>query len=75
VKSVGLVVSDGLTSTENAFVKVFPKTPHQLCVVHFKINITTLFPYKHRFQINDELKEGFRLVTSTDTPIDGFNRL
>ena len=75
VQSVGLVVSDGLISIENAFAKVFPGTPHQLCVVHFKRNITTLFPYKLRTQVNDELKEVFRLETSTDNPIDGFNRL
>ena len=75
VQSVGLMVSDGLTSIENAFAKVFPGTPHQLCVVHFKRNITALFPYKLRAQINEELKEVFRLQTSTDSPIDGFNRL
>lgn len=75
VESVGLIVSDGLTSIENAFAKVFPGIPHQLCVVHFKRNITALFPYKLRSQINDELREVFRLETSTDTPMDGFNRL
>lgn len=75
VKSVGLVVSDGLTSIENAFAKVFHGTPHQLCVVHFKRNITAIFPSKLKQQINDELREVFRLETSTDTPIDAFNRL
>ena len=75
VKSVGLLVSDGLASIENAFAKVFQGTPHQLCVVHFKRNISALFPYKLRLQVHDELKEVFRLETSTDTPIDGFNRL
>lgn len=75
LESVGLVVSDGLTSIENAFAKVFAGTPHQLCVVHFKRNITALFPSKLKQQINDELKEVFRLESSTDTPLDGFNRL
>lgn len=75
VKSIGLIISDGLISIENACAKVFPGTPHQLCVVHFKRNITALFPYKLRAQVNEELKEVFRLETSTDTPIDGFNRL
>ena len=75
VKSVGLMVSDGLTSIENAFAKVFPGTPNQLCVIHFKRNITTLFPYKLRSQINEELKDVFRLEASTDNPIDRFNRL
>jgi len=75
VKSVGLIVSDGLTSIENAFSKIFPGTPHQLCVVHFKRNITKLFPTKLKTQINDELREVFRLETSTDNAVDGFNRL
>ena len=39
VQSVGLVVSDGLISIENAIAKAFPNAQHQLCVVHMKRNI------------------------------------
>ncbi len=36
VQSVGLIVSDGLASIENAIAKSFPSAQHQLCVVHIK---------------------------------------
>jgi putative transposase len=75
LKSIGLVVSDGLNSIENSVAKSFPNTPHQLCVVHFKRNITQIFPYKQRFEINEELKHVFPVETSECTPIEGFKRL
>ena len=61
MKTVGLVVLDGLTSIENAVDKYFPDTPHQLCVVHFKRNITKIFPQKLKKEINNELQEVFLL--------------
>ena len=75
VKSIGLVVSDGLSSIENAVAKVFKGTPHQLCVVHFKRNISIIFPIKSRTEINTELKEVFQIGKKSDTPIEGYNRL
>ena len=57
VKSIGLVVSDGLTSIENASAKVFSGTKHQLCVVHFKRNVLAIFPRTKRAEIGIELKE------------------
>jgi putative transposase len=75
VKSIGLVVSDGLTSIENAVVKSMPGTAHQLCVVHFKRNIMALFPYKLRPQIGEELKEVFPIETDEYSPLQAFERL
>ncbi len=75
VKSIGLVVSDGLSSIENAVAKVFTGTPHQLCVVHLKRNISAVFPFKLRKEINEELKDVFLIGTKNDAPIDGYNRL
>ena len=75
VQSVGLIVSDGLTSIENAVAKVFTGTPHQLCVVHFKRNITKLFPQKLKKVINDELREVFLIDSPNDNPVDGYARL
>ena len=75
VQSIGLVVSDGLTAIENAVAKSFTGTPHQLCVVHFKRNITKIFPMKIKKEINEELKKVFLIGSSNDNPIDGFNRL
>ena len=59
VQSVGLIVSDGLTSIENAVAKVFTGTPHQLCVVHFKRNITKLFPQKLKKSLMTSLEKSF----------------
>jgi transposase-like protein len=75
VQSIGLVVSDGLTAIENAVAKSFTGTAHQLCVVHFKRNITKVFPMKIKKEINEELKKVFLIGSNNDNPIDGFNRL
>jgi transposase-like protein len=75
VQSVGLIVSDGLTSIENAVAKVFTGTPHQLCVVHFKRNITKLFPQKLKQIINDELREVFLIDAPNDNLVAGYARL
>lgn len=75
LKTIGLCVSDGLSSIETALAKSFPNTDHQLCVFHFKRNITSVFPRKLRQQINDELKEVFLLETNSISVLDGYNRL
>jgi len=75
LKSIGLVVSDGLTSIENAVAKSFTGTPHQLCVVHFKRNITKIFPQKLKKEINNELQEVFLIEEKEDSPVAGFERL
>lgn len=75
VKSVGLVVSDGLISIENASVKAFPGAKHQLCVVHFKRNLLAVFPRTKRAEIGVELKEIFQVETKNTTPIASFEKL
>lgn len=75
VKSVGLVVSDGLTFIENATAKVFPRAKHQLCVVHFKRNMLAVFPRTKRAEIGVKLKEIFQVETKSTTPIASFEKL
>lgn len=75
VESIGLIVSDGLTSIENAVAKSFTGTPHQLCLVHFKRNITKIFPKKLKKEVNEELKDVFLVEVQGDSPVEGFNRL
>lgn len=75
VKSVGLVVSDGLTSIENASAKVFPDAKHQLCVVHFKRNVLAVFPRTKRAEIGLELKEIFQIETKITTAVASFEKL
>ena len=54
VRSVGLIVSDGLASIENAIVKSFPNTQHQLCVVHIKRTILSIFLRTKKLEIGKE---------------------
>lgn len=75
VESVGLVVSDGLTSIENAIAKSFPDAQHQLCVVHMKRNILAVFPRTKRLEIGKELLEIFAIETKNITPIAAFKNL
>mgnify|MGYP003485066170 CR=1 FL=1 len=75
VESVGLIVSDGLTSIENAIAKSFPDAAHQLCVVHMKRNILAVFPRTKRLEIGKELLEVFAIETKKITPIEGFKNL
>ena len=75
VQSVGLVASDGLPSIENAIAKAFPEAQHQLCVVHMKRNILSVFPRTKRQEIAKELLEIFAIDTKKITPIEGFKNL
>jgi putative transposase len=75
VKSVGLIVSDGLTSIENAIAKAFPGSKHQLCVVHFKRNILAVFPKTKRSDVAAKLNEIFPMETKSTSPIDAFKKL
>ena len=75
VESIGLVVSDGLTGIENAVPKVFPMASHQLCVVHFKRNVLSVFPREKRAEIAKELKEIFLVETTATSPVDAFGKL
>lgn len=54
VESVGLFVSDALSGVENAVKRVYPNSKHQLCVVHLKRNIRSIFPckLKEKYQQN-----------------------
>ena len=72
VQSVGLIVSDGLTSIENAIAKSFPNAQHQLCVVHMKRNILAVFPRMKRLEIGKELLEIFAIETKNVTPVKSF---
>jgi putative transposase len=75
VESVGLFVSDALSGVENAVKRVYPNSKHQLCVVHLKRNIRSIFPCKLKEKISAELNEIFQMETKILKPIDGFNKL
>lgn len=75
VKIVGLIVFDGLSSIENAIAKSFPNAKHQLCVVHIKRNILSIFPRTKRLEIGKELLEVFAIETKKITPLEAFENL
>jgi transposase-like protein len=75
VQSVGLVVSDGLTSIENANARSFANAQHQLCVVHMKRNILAVFPRTKRIEIGRELLEIFAIETKYTTAVEAFENL
>lgn len=75
VESVGLVVSDALQGIDEASKRVYPKSKHQLCVVHLKRNIAAVFPSKNKAEVMKELAEVFPLETKSVTPIEGYNNL
>ena len=75
VESVGLIVSEGLTSIENAIAQSFPNAQYQLCVVHMKRNILAVFPKTKRQEISKELLEIFAIETKSIIPIEAFKNL
>ncbi|NRT16982.1 transposase-like protein [Flavobacterium sp. 28A] len=75
VSRLGLVVSDGLSSIENATAKVFPTIKHQLCVVPIKRNILAIFPRIKRLEIAEELLQVFAIDIKDITPVKGFENL
>ncbi len=62
VKSVGIIVSDGLSGLEKTISEEFNKVPHQKCIVHLQ---RTLQAYV-RTEDKKELAEDFRQVLSPD---------
>ncbi len=74
VKEIGLIVSDGLSSIEDAFAKHFSGTPHQFCTNHLKKNVLKNARNKDKQEIASELKDIFRTNDSSDTPEKGWQR-
>jgi transposase-like protein len=62
VKSVGIIISDGLSGLDNTISKEFSNTPHQKCIVHLQ---RILQGYVRR-EDKKELAADFRAVLSPD---------
>lgn len=62
VKSVGIIVSDGLSGLEKIISEEFNKTPHQKCIVHLQRILQAYV----RTEDKKELAQDFRLVLSPD---------
>lgn len=64
LKSVGLIVSDGLSGLENKITQEFGNTPHQKCIVHLQRNLQKYVRTTDR----KELAQDFREILSPDDP-------
>ncbi|AMS26206.1 hypothetical protein AEM51_11125 [Bacteroidetes bacterium UKL13-3] len=74
VKTVELVVCDGLTGIENVISKVFPKATIQLCTVHLTRNILAKVKPADKQMVADELKQVLYPDNNDDTSAIGVNR-
>ena len=64
LKSVGLIVSDGLSGLEGKIAQEFGNTPHQKCIVHLQRNLQKYVRTTDR----KELAQDFREILSPDDP-------
>lgn len=59
IKSINLIIADGLTGLEQVIAEVFPQAEFQKCVTHLKRNIVSRVRTKHKQEIADDLREVF----------------
>ncbi len=52
-------LQDGLSGIEDAIKRFYPNSKHQLCGVHLKRNILSLFPHNDKINIALELINSF----------------
>ena len=57
LKSVGLIVSDGLSGIEEVITKSFPNTLHQKCIVHLHRNLQSRVRRKDKKELAADLRE------------------
>ncbi len=62
VKSIGIIVSDGLAGLDSTIAQSFPNTPHQKCCVHLQRNLSAMV----RREDKKELAQDVRDVLSPD---------
>jgi len=74
VKKIDLVISDGLSSIEDAIAENFNNTSHQLCVVHLERNVLKHIKKRDKPLLIEDLKDVFRLNDSSDNPEKGWQR-
>ncbi|SFF11929.1 IS256 family transposase [Thermophagus xiamenensis] len=60
VRSIGLLVADGLKYLEDALARVYPKTPLQKCVTHLKRNMLNKVRHSDKEELSEDLREVFQ---------------
>ena len=74
LKSVQLVVCDGLTGIENVIQEEFKNAIVQLCTVHLSRNVLAKVKPKDKQEVSAELKAVLNPENSKDTPAIGIKR-
>ena len=71
LRSIGLVVADGLKSLEDALEETFPGTSLQKCVTHLKRNMFNKVRHGDKGELANDLKKVFRTGDASYTPEQG----
>ena len=71
LRSIGLVVADGLKSLEDALEETFPGTSLQKCVTHLKRNMFNKVRHGDKGELANDLRKVFRTGDASYTPEQG----
>jgi len=74
VEEIGLVISDGLSSIEDAVAKNFKGTDHQLCAFHLERNVLKHIKKKDKEEVINDLKDVFRTSDASDSQDKAWSR-
>ena len=69
MKDILIACTDNLTGMSDAISAVYPKTEHQLCIVHQIRNSLAYVSYKHRKELAGDLKPIYTAITEDDAHI------
>ena len=73
LRSIGLVVADGLKSLEDALEETFPGTSLQKCVTHLKRNMFNKVRHGDKGELANDLRKVFRTGDASYTPEQGWD--
>lgn len=73
LRSIGLVVADGLKSLEDALGETFPGTSLQKCVTHLKRNMFNKVRHGDKGELANDLRKVFRTGDASYTPEQGWD--
>lgn len=69
LKDILIACTDNLTGMSEAITAVYPKTEHQLCIVHQIRNSLKYVSYKHRKKVAADLKPIYTAVNEEDAHV------
>jgi putative transposase len=72
IKSIGLLVADGIKYLEDSLTEVFPGTPLQKCVTHLKRNMLARVRHGDKGVMAEDLRDIFRTGDPHYTPEQGW---